>query len=228
MTSAELTEIRARVNAATEGPWRACVCDSDSQFEVHSHEDAGDSLDIADCYSLMGPPDAVKEANTVFIANARTDVPRLLDEVGARAEDSANLTAIRDLLKAGGKYSGHRYGIPGDVQLLLGAEKEIADLKYDLNFVTGCLGGTDEALKLAEEERDDLQRAYDAAEDELDVALAELYDTRRALEEAQLDADQANFYLGEVEKENEHLRARPVRPLVMRPSGIPIVYRSGK
>jgi hypothetical protein len=76
----ELEEIRARCKAATGGPWRY-VLEGRDQI-------SGDS------FIMTGPPDdrhgdlyltegnqSGSNADYEFIANARQDVPRLLDEV---------------------------------------------------------------------------------------------------------------------------------------------------
>ena len=76
-----LAEIRARVEAATPGPWEVddkysdkfVVCELDEYVAVSASADADIGLD--------GGPDAE------FIAHARRDIPDLLDDLDAlRAE----------------------------------------------------------------------------------------------------------------------------------------------
>jgi hypothetical protein len=76
MTSEEIAEIQARCNRAARGPWK-------SMIEGRDHE-AGSS------FIMTGPPNArgedielsgATEDDQDFIAHARQDVPRLLEEV---------------------------------------------------------------------------------------------------------------------------------------------------
>lgn len=220
MTPAELEAIKARCNAATEGPWKSAYSVSEGSWIESKRGD--------------GIANVVFWRDEEFLRNARTDVPALVaeverlqkianqtlndyrekisasyecevaaiqaeleeerEEVERLREDHSNLSAIRDLLKAEGRYGGHRYGLPGDVQALIG---EVAELKYDLNFANECLKNTDEALEAAEADLAVVYAGFEKAEDEL--------------AEAQHDAAQANFYLGEVEKANEALGAEMER-----------------
>jgi hypothetical protein len=76
----ELAEIRQRCDAATPGPWRSMVegrdhTSGDSFIMVGSGNDRGD-----DIYVTVGRRPA-QAADLDFIAAARADVPRLLDEI---------------------------------------------------------------------------------------------------------------------------------------------------
>lgn len=78
-----LDQIEARANAASEGPWKACM-DSDGGIDVRFDPDG-----IFTIYAGFGWDDDAE-----FIANARTDIERLLAAVRAvervirRAPDS--------------------------------------------------------------------------------------------------------------------------------------------
>ena len=87
MTEKELQEIRARAEAATEGPWewrKLEYDEDDSDTEMPWLDCAGDDpvMDFGDCeqyYPTEGTPP--NEADAEFIAAARQDVPKLLAEV---------------------------------------------------------------------------------------------------------------------------------------------------
>lgn len=69
-TDAELDEMQARCDAATEGPWDI-------------NNDLGTDEIYCDWHSV-GPIALVgqfADANSIFIAHARTDIPRLIAEV---------------------------------------------------------------------------------------------------------------------------------------------------
>ena len=73
----ELERIQRLCKAATEGPWRAWVEGRDHQSGTSFIETAGGDIELS----------GATEADFDFIAGARQDVPRLLDEVRAlRAE----------------------------------------------------------------------------------------------------------------------------------------------
>lgn len=67
----ELDEIRKRTERATKGPWKACIEDRD--FQCGSSFIKTQRGDI----ELIGATDADYD----FIANARQDIPKLLDEI---------------------------------------------------------------------------------------------------------------------------------------------------
>ncbi|MFD6180118.1 hypothetical protein [Streptomyces goshikiensis] len=78
-----LAEIRARVNAATKGPWTV------DQWEIHSLTGwVGETCDVADY------PRSI--ANATFVAAARQDVPDLLAEVARLRARVAELEAAKD------------------------------------------------------------------------------------------------------------------------------------
>ena len=104
LIAAELAAMRARADAATPGPWRA------------SHRNVGCTPDMDEVAGLgleiEGPPEAwnrgqfARGADAVFIAAAREDVPRLLDEVArlqalaspcdVEVQYSPSLTTVQD------------------------------------------------------------------------------------------------------------------------------------
>lgn len=92
LTAAELREMRERVDKATSPPWSpGHLCDDDSPCKCRYVLDdlhAGAVCTVGapeDDGTNPGdnPPLNEAKANQVFIAAARTDVPRLLDEVEA-------------------------------------------------------------------------------------------------------------------------------------------------
>ena len=74
-TTDELDAMRARVDEATEGPWGAP--ERDGSYATVTDADTCEALFVA-IDAGNGP-----ERDMEFIAHARTDVPRLLDAVGA-------------------------------------------------------------------------------------------------------------------------------------------------
>lgn len=87
-TTARLTDIRERVQAATEGPWVAVAGEGPNDWPIVCPD--GSALGE---YLCASPDDGVRgghsEADAEFIAAARADVPWLLAEV-------ERLTAERD------------------------------------------------------------------------------------------------------------------------------------
>ena len=75
LTDEEIEEIRGRAEAATEGPWKACVPVKGRMVtQVIGRDVLGNSgVRVADY--------VIRPDDTRFIAHARTDIPRLLDEV---------------------------------------------------------------------------------------------------------------------------------------------------
>ncbi|WNF07426.1 ead/Ea22-like family protein [Brevibacillus borstelensis] len=71
ITPQELAAIRERAEKATPGPWK--LINYDNGFAVYASEVEM----ISDWYYENG----FTEENAEFIANARTDIPRLLDEI---------------------------------------------------------------------------------------------------------------------------------------------------
>lgn len=74
----ELDDVERRAAAATEGPWKSIVEGRD--------QDSGDSFVLTsgpDLYVSCSPPQSEEQriANLDFIAAARQDVPRLVEEV---------------------------------------------------------------------------------------------------------------------------------------------------
>jgi hypothetical protein len=77
ITDKELEEIESRANHAQPGPWKAFIENRDhesgSSFIMTGEEDKKRGEDI----ELLG----ATEADYDFIANARQDIPKLLQEV---------------------------------------------------------------------------------------------------------------------------------------------------
>lgn len=72
MTDKELSEIKARADAATPGPWRVDAVDNES----------GQTLYCAEVFIEPGVSAVWRmNPNASFIAHARTDVPELVAEV---------------------------------------------------------------------------------------------------------------------------------------------------
>ena len=67
----ELVEIRKRAEAATPGPWKAFIEDRDFQSGSSFIQTQGEDIE------LIG----ATEEDYDFIANARQDIPKLLDEI---------------------------------------------------------------------------------------------------------------------------------------------------
>lgn len=93
LTPAELAEIEARAEAATEGPWETRGLDV--------YQPAGRHIAYTGPQREQDYPEScrrVDDANAAFIAAARTDVPRLAREVARlRAENDAMREMLRDL-----------------------------------------------------------------------------------------------------------------------------------
>ena len=71
MTEQELAEIEARVRATTPGPWRSFIEGRDHESGSSFIQTKGEDIE------LTGATDADQD----FIAHARQDIPRLLEEL---------------------------------------------------------------------------------------------------------------------------------------------------
>ncbi|WP_395454657.1 hypothetical protein ACHMW5_13385 [Azospirillum melinis] len=102
-TPEELAAIRERANAATEGPWlyrphkmddwgTVRISDAEEPYFV-ARAQAGGPTDHAAHRAAGTDP---YERNGLFIAHARTDVPRLLDLIEALRAENERLTKERD------------------------------------------------------------------------------------------------------------------------------------
>ena len=77
LTDAELDEIDARANAATEGPWEI-----DSARDVIGQMGDGDVYRHTVAFACdMLAAETVADEDIAFIVSARTDIPRLVAEV---------------------------------------------------------------------------------------------------------------------------------------------------
>ena len=94
-----LAEIRARAEAATEGPWTALgsgVASGDHWHVIASGEA------VAHISSRDGVNEDQREPDAEFIAHARTDLPALL----------AAVEAVRELHQPGHTFHGHGFSTP--------------------------------------------------------------------------------------------------------------------
>lgn len=80
MTDKELLEIEARANAATPGPWVDNITSVDQHFTLQPTKAV---VGLEDCGSPYNPWQrmVLDEADRQFIAHAREDIPRLVNEV---------------------------------------------------------------------------------------------------------------------------------------------------
>lgn len=91
MTPEQLAEIKARCEAATEGPWEIYV-PKQSNGWARLVPSGDREHDIMTCYSCVYPLDMDKN-NADFIAHARQDIPALLEYIATLSEEVAKLTA---------------------------------------------------------------------------------------------------------------------------------------
>ena len=106
MTPKRLTEIKARCDAATKGPWQYCGhgrggCQCGSVFGVDGNVGVhhAPSLEMFD--GVPQVPGIM--ADQLFIAAARQDVPDLIAEVERLQAEVTALTQQRDALAAAAK-----------------------------------------------------------------------------------------------------------------------------
>lgn len=71
MSDDELAAIQKRCDAATAGPWKAYIEDRDHESGSSFIQTAGPDIEMS----------GASNDDYDFIANARQDIPRLLDEV---------------------------------------------------------------------------------------------------------------------------------------------------
>jgi hypothetical protein len=71
-----IAQIRAREQAATKGPWTA--------YEMTHYGDSGTGF--WSVQPIGEPDDTMTESDAAFIANARVDIPYLLDRLSALEE----------------------------------------------------------------------------------------------------------------------------------------------
>lgn len=79
LSAEELAETRRRCDAAAPGPWRAV--EADPAWGGIGYDVLGLDKGTCDCPDADDPAMLEDEADAVFIAHAREDVPRLLAEV---------------------------------------------------------------------------------------------------------------------------------------------------
>lgn len=78
MTSDGLAKIRARADAASEGPW---TCQRDNGITIETAAPGAAYLEVAHVPDETENPRDLCDRNAVFIAHARADVPTLCDEI---------------------------------------------------------------------------------------------------------------------------------------------------
>ena len=71
ITEKELSAIRERAEKAAKGPWKAFIEDRDFECGSSFIQTQGDDIELT----------GAAEADYDFIANARQDIPKLLDEI---------------------------------------------------------------------------------------------------------------------------------------------------
>jgi hypothetical protein len=134
MTDEELQAIKARVAAATPGPWAMSRDEMSAGFGQHRYVVVGtttaDGKKLVDWRLLvegMRGADAVHDAE--FIAHARTDEPALLAEVERlRAERIIEREAIEDILPCQFRFSNRQtldLNLVYSVRQLVGALNEL-------------------------------------------------------------------------------------------------------
>ena len=90
LSDERISEIRARVDVATAGPWHLAIyCDERGEDERFANIES-DNQDIA--YQSLND-------DAAFIAAARTDVPDLLDALAASQTRVAELEAALEILE---------------------------------------------------------------------------------------------------------------------------------
>lgn len=107
-----LAEIRARLDAATPGPWKASVVDSPRSTcstAIYSHAyAAGDARsEVLPSYPIKAGYARMRRADAVLMANARDDLAHLLGLVGdlqGQLAQLPDLETIRRIEKERGSY----------------------------------------------------------------------------------------------------------------------------
>jgi hypothetical protein len=79
LTDSDLVRIQRLCDAATGGPWKAYIEDRDHESGSSFIQTSGDDIELS----------GATNEDYDFIASARQDVPRLLDEVRALREELA-------------------------------------------------------------------------------------------------------------------------------------------
>lgn len=105
-----LAEIEARVEAATEGPWR---------FQPEGESHCGEPQCCSDYWDnriwgadrVLAESHMLSEADAEFVAHARTDVPWLIEQVRQRDEVIERVRALVEVL------GPLRAALEGDVEV---------------------------------------------------------------------------------------------------------------
>lgn len=104
MTDDELRAVRERAKAATPGPWAVSYDEDVDTFGVVAEDDGPGDVFIVEEMGQPGQHDAE------FIAHARQDIPRLLDEI---ANLRGAMTAQDDRESKAGEACGVPYELHG-------------------------------------------------------------------------------------------------------------------
>jgi hypothetical protein len=126
LTADELATIRARCDAATPGPWLAGRNVETNRWSV----DAFGRFEDGTLYGMVIARPSVDngEANATFITNARTDVPRLLDEI-------ERLRAERDAAVA------REFALAEALETLLNEQNDVPLFTREKEWRTACQRG---------------------------------------------------------------------------------------
>lgn len=125
MTRDQLDAIRARVEAATPGPWEPSS-DTLTWIHVEAH-----GLTVAECRTYLNRQhtDAQNDANAAFIAKAREDVPALLAEVERLTAEIKDAESDAELAETQLDEIVELVGEGGDGSAFGSVESMLADFK---------------------------------------------------------------------------------------------------
>jgi len=145
----EIKEIRKLVDAVTRGPWQSCNGDNfaGSCIEGIHYQNRVDVI-VDDGLYDQHKVGVRKREDAIFIAAARTLVPRLLDEVERLQGHAKGLGAAMDVA----------------VQERDHFKVLLDDLKIHLMESQGCIEGQDKEIILLKKENAKLQSFIDAYE----------------------------------------------------------------
>lgn len=130
ITPEERVEIETRLEHASPGPWRACYWPIPTETFFVTQVDRLPDGTINAFSSRSGPPVSgpiATEADSRFIAHARTDIPRLLAEV----------TALEERLDAECEQSEHGLEVIAKLREALRSVRDCPNTKED-GFCEEC------------------------------------------------------------------------------------------
>lgn len=108
----DLDAIRARVDAATEGPWEWSANSDDRFFVTGGGEGAAVNIEVDSHDGNWSMSRQRMQADAQFIATARTDVPALLDEVERLRPVAEAAAAVVAVLRGKGWKPENEWFIP--------------------------------------------------------------------------------------------------------------------